>query len=85
LPLPLSEIVTCTVANVANGIPAHLTLVVTTSATYSGTLSNTVVVTPTGDVTDTNASNNRAGPVEVTVRGKELGYSIYLPVVLRSF
>jgi len=80
-----SEIVTCTVANVANGIPAHLTLVVTTSATYSGTLSNTVVVTPTGDVTDTNASNNRAGPVEVTVRGKELGYSIYLPVVLRSF
>jgi hypothetical protein len=42
-------------------------LVFTTSATYSGTVSNAAVVTPTGHVTDNNTSNNNTGSVDITV------------------
>jgi uncharacterized repeat protein (TIGR01451 family) len=62
-----SAAVTCTVTGIVSGTPAYLTLVVTTSVTYSGLLSNTAVITPTGGVTDTIPGNNYAGPVEVTI------------------
>ena len=64
---PGSAVVTCTVPGVAANVPVSLTLIVTTSVTYAGVLSNTAVVAPTGVVTDTNPANNRAGPVEVTL------------------
>jgi uncharacterized repeat protein (TIGR01451 family) len=69
---PGSAVITCTVPNVAFNAAVSLTLVVTTSATYSGILSNTAVVTLTEAVTDFIPSDNQAGPVEVAV---------YAPVV----
>ncbi|MGC9397019.1 MAG: Ig-like domain-containing protein [Anaerolineae bacterium] len=65
---PGAETVTCTVTGVVTTTPTLLTLVVTTSATYSGTLSNSAVVAPTGDVVDPDASNNSAGPVSVSIQ-----------------
>jgi uncharacterized repeat protein (TIGR01451 family) len=64
---PGSTDIACTVTDVVSGTPTYLTLVVETNAAYSGALINTAVVTPTGDVTDDNAGDNSAGPVEVTV------------------
>jgi uncharacterized repeat protein (TIGR01451 family) len=58
-------------------------LVLTTNAAYSGTLTNRAVVTPTGGVADPEPRDNSAAPVEVTVRGGEVGYVVYLPIVIR--
>jgi hypothetical protein len=79
-------VITCTQAELGLG-SVHLPdpyLVLTTSATYSGTLTNMAVVTPTGSVTDPEPGNNSSAPVEVAVRTEEERYSIYLPLVLRS-
>lgn len=57
-------------------------LVLTTSATFSGTLTNTASVTTTGGTVDTNPSNNVADPVAVTVTIER--YTVYLPLVARQ-
>jgi len=77
-------VITCTRTALALG-SAYLPdpyLVFTTSDAFSGTLSNTAVVTPADGVIETDAYNNSSGPVEVTVRRTR--YFIYLPLVLRN-
>ncbi|RLC86129.1 MAG: hypothetical protein DRI79_10450 [Chloroflexi bacterium] len=69
---PGSAVVTCTVPDVSVNAPVSITLVVTTGVTYSGLLTNTAVVTPTGGLKDFAPDDNQAGPVKVTV---------YAPVV----
>ncbi|MCP4543229.1 MAG: DUF11 domain-containing protein, partial [Chloroflexi bacterium] len=82
---PGAEVVTCTVTNVTTVTPHVLTLVVTTSNTYSGTLSNSAIVAPVGQVIDLNSGNDDAGPVLVTVISTSTGDQyIYLPLVLRN-
>ncbi len=82
---PGAETVTCTVTGVATTTPSLLTLVVTTSATYSGTLHNSATVAPAEGVVDPDTGNNLARPVSVTVTTEEVGeeHHIYLPLVLR--
>ena len=55
-------------------------LVFTTSAAFSGTLTNTARVTPTGGITDTNSNNNIAGPVVISITSRD-GWTLYLPFV----
>jgi hypothetical protein len=78
-------VVTCTVTNITTVTPHILTLVVTTSNTYSGTVSNIASVAPVDQVIDPNPGNNDAGPVIVTIisTGTEDHY-IHLPLVLRN-
>jgi len=69
----LGGVITCTQANLGIGsatVPApHI--VFTTSATFSGTLTNSAHVSPIGDVVDINPDNDVAGPVAVTVVSHE--------------
>ncbi len=60
-------VLTCTVANLVSGRPVSRTLVLTTSESYAGALSNTALITPTGDVTEVDPENNDAGPLTVAV------------------
>jgi uncharacterized repeat protein (TIGR01451 family) len=55
-PLPKGGTITCSLGNLANGVSANITIVVTT--TTPGTLTNTATVS--GDQTDPNSSNNSA-------------------------
>jgi len=76
-----SATVTCTVSEVSIGVPAHLTLTVTTDGSYDGLLHNTAGVEPAGEKTvDPNPNNNNA-ELAVYVRGKR---RIYLPLVFRN-
>jgi hypothetical protein len=80
-----AEVVTCTVTNITTITPHILTLVVTTSNTYSGTVSNVASVAPVDQVIDPNPDNNDAGPVIVTIISTGTGDRyIYLPLVLRN-
>ena len=69
----LGGVITCTQAYLGIGsaaVPApHI--VFTTSATFSGTLTNSAQVSPVGDVVDINPDNDIAGPVAVTVVSHE--------------
>ena len=58
----------CAVGNVLIATPSTLEVYVMTSNAYSGTLSNTAVVTGDGSTVDPNGSNNSTGPVAVAVR-----------------
>ena len=62
-----SAVVTCTLTNITSDDPVQLTLVVTTSSSYSGTLSNSATVSLAGGIIDPNLDNNDAGPVLVTI------------------
>jgi uncharacterized repeat protein (TIGR01451 family) len=74
--------VTCLVTHVTSSSPAQLTLIVTTSRTFSGTLRNNASVAPAGIVVDRNPANNTAG-LAVTVRRESGGGQfIYLPLVV---
>ncbi|MCP4539357.1 MAG: DNRLRE domain-containing protein [Chloroflexi bacterium] len=77
-------VVTCTRTNLGQGT-AYLPdpyLTLTTNSTFSGTLTNTASITPTGGIVDANPSNNVTAPVIVTVtRGLD---TVYLPLVLRQ-
>jgi hypothetical protein len=82
---PGSAVVNCTVTDITSDTASHLTLIVTTSHTYSGTLSNTAMVAPTGGIIDPNASNNSAAQVTVTVMGGEGGeHTIYMPIIFKA-
>ncbi len=59
--------VTCTVLDVVTGTPSVVTLVVTTSRSYSGVLSNAATVSPAGGVVDPTPDNDSSGPVTVTI------------------
>jgi uncharacterized repeat protein (TIGR01451 family) len=82
-----AETVTCMVTGITSGAPRSLTLVVTSSEAFSGTLSNVAIVAPVGGIVDTIAANDTAGPVVVVVRTESsAGYhDDYLPLVLRDF
>jgi len=77
-------VISCLVENVPTATLTTLGLIVTTQDTYSGTLSNTAVITGMAGTVDSNASNNNAGPVIVAVVSSPPSV-IYLPLVLRNF
>ncbi len=77
-------VITCTRTSLGQGT-AYLPdpyLVLTTNTAFSGTLTNTASITTTGDIVDTNPTNNIADPVLVTVI-REI-YTVYLPLVVRE-
>jgi uncharacterized repeat protein (TIGR01451 family) len=81
---PGSTNVTCTVTDVSSGSPAQLTLIVTTSETFSGTLGNTASIAPTGGVIDRNPANDTDG-LTVTIRRDTSGDQfIYLPLIVNQ-
>ncbi|MCP4536040.1 MAG: choice-of-anchor D domain-containing protein, partial [Chloroflexi bacterium] len=76
--------VTCTVTDVISGTPANLTLVVTTTSTFSGTLNNTASVSPVGGVLDLYPDNDDDDASVRIVLLTGDNYYIYLPLVLRN-
>jgi len=60
-----SDPVICTLTNFTG--TQVITLVVTTADTYSGTLTNSAVITPTRGAIDPDSGNNRTGEVTVTL------------------
>jgi hypothetical protein len=78
-----SEQITCTVTGINKITPKVLTLVVTTTSTFSGNLSSTAVVQPT-NAFDNDTANNSAGPIIVAVGqiGSSPGaQTLYLPLI----
>jgi uncharacterized repeat protein (TIGR01451 family) len=82
---PGSATVICTLTDVITDTPQTITMVVATSESYSGALTNTAIVAPVGGVVDTTADNDEVGPVSVLLQtgAGEESY-IYLPLVLRN-
>lgn len=77
-------VVTCTHTNLGMGsavVPAPY-LVFTTSAAFSGLLTNTASVSPVGGIGDLNPADNVSDPVVVTITPGG-GFSLYLPLILR--
>ena len=80
-----SAVVTCTVTNIPADGAVELTLVVTSSSVYSGSLSNSASVAPAEGVIDQNPTNNEAGPVAVTILPVYDGQMpLYLPLLLKD-
>jgi hypothetical protein len=84
---PGSATITCTAAGLVNNIAPPLTLTVTTSPTYSGTLTNTATVSPVQNTTDPDLSNNSSPAVSVVVSIDgdviSIDHYIYLPLVIK--
>lgn len=84
---PGSASITCAVTDLVGGVCSDLTLVVTTSHTYSGVLSSVASVTLNDGVIDPDISNNETDSVVVTViegsGGDPADHVIYMPVILR--
>ena len=80
---PGTAMVTCTCSDVESSTPHIITMIVTTTETYSGTLTNEAIVAPVGPIVDEATDNNETDPVSVIVRGETKSY-IYLPLVTRQ-
>jgi PKD repeat protein len=83
---PGSGTVTCIVSNINKDSSKKVTLLVTTSNLFRGTLSNTALVQAT-DAFDNDPGDNSAGPVVVNVlengNNSEV-QSIYLPLLIKA-
>lgn len=77
---PGSAAITCTLSSIGAGNPALVTLLVTTTETFSGTLSNNASVSPVGGIIDPDPGNNSAGPMMITVTKH---YTVFLPMILK--
>lgn len=81
---PGSAQVTCTATDLTTSGPAQLTLIVTTSETFNGPLTNNASVAPVGEVVDTNPANDSAKlTVPVGRSGGSEENVVFLPLVLR--
>lgn len=77
-----SDTVTCSVTDIAIGSSTQVTLVVTTSDEYEGTLTNSATVAPVGDIVDPNSGNDSTETTVTVRRPEESGSMLYLPVIV---